>query len=177
MGASSSPGCASESLRVQAFISSGQQMWQAGEPAQRVSFVPTHRNELQRRPLVFTTHVLPAAAYASALFYVGLIRIGALPEVGFVATDKLLHALAFGGLALLLARATHFLWPAAPVARKLLVGGAGSSLLGLVLELLQSCTLYRSGDVWDWLADTVGAAFSMGVAFAVLTWRPRRAHG
>ncbi len=123
------------------------------------------------------THVLPAVAYASAIFYGGLIRLGALPEVGFMATDKLLHALAFGGLALLLARTVHFFRPSASLARKLTLGAAGSSLLGLLLELCQACTVYRSADPWDWLADTVGALLVSGMWFALATWVPRREHG
>jgi len=123
------------------------------------------------------THVLPALGYASAIFYGGLIRIGVLPEVGFVATDKLLHALAFGGLALLLARAAHWFRPSEALAKKLWVGAAVSSLLGLLLEVCQAFTVYRSADALDWLADTVGALLALGLAFAVFAWIPRRAHG
>ncbi|MEI9939948.1 MAG: VanZ family protein [Pseudomonadota bacterium] len=139
--------------------------------------MPLHAGGLPHRPIAFVTHVLPAVAYTSAIFYGGLIRIGALPEVGFVATDKLLHALAFGGLALLLARAVHWLRPNSSLAKKLLLGCAVSSLLGLLLELCQACTVYRSADPWDWLADTVGALLTIGFAFAVFSCIPRRAHG
>ena len=139
--------------------------------------MPPEVPELSHRPLAFITHVLPALAYASALFYAGLIRIAPMPEVGFVATDKLLHAGAFGGLALLLSRAAHWQRPRAPLWNKLRLGCVGSSLLGLLLELCQACTVYRSADPWDWLADTVGALFAVGVAFVLLAWAPRRAHG
>jgi len=115
--------------------------------------------------------------YASAIFYGGLIRMGALPEVGFVATDKLLHALAFAGLALLLARAAHWLRPSATLAQKLWSGCAGSSLLGLFLEACQAFTTYRSADALDWLADTIGAMLAIGLAFTLFAWSPRRAHG
>ena len=139
--------------------------------------MPSYAREVSPRPGPFATHVLPAAAYASAIFYGGLIRIGALPEVGFVATDKLLHALAFGGLALLLARAAHWLRPSRTLVRKLLLGAAGSSFLGLLLELCQACTVYRSADAWDWFADTVGAALAAGMVWLLWAWLPRRAHG
>lgn len=132
---------------------------------------------LPPRSAAFVTHVLPAVAYAGALFYGGLIRLGALPEVGFMATDKLLHTLAFGGLALLLARTVHFFRPAVTLAKKLALGAAGSSLLGLVLEVCQAFTRYRSADLWDWLADTVGALLASALLFALLAWVPRRAHG
>lgn len=137
----------------------------------------TAQNLVPGRRVGFATQVVPAVAYAGAIFYGGLIRLGALPEVGFVATDKLLHTLAFGGLALLLARAVHWLWPAVSIGKKLVVAGAGSSLLGLLLELCQACVSYRSADAWDWVADTVGAGLAIGSAFAVLHWLPRRAHG
>lgn len=149
----------------------------AGYAAHPEFLVPPHTHGSSLRSVGFVTHVLPAASYASALFYGGLIRIGVLPEVGFVATDKLLHALAFGGLALLLARAAHWLRPREPLAKKLWLGGAGSSFLGLLLEVCQAFTAYRSADALDWLADTVGALLAIGLAFAVFAWIPRRAHG
>ena len=139
--------------------------------------MPPDANEPPPRPLAFATHVLPAGAYASAIFYGGLIRIGALPEVGFVASDKLLHALAFGGLALLLARAVHWFHAHLSLAKKLLFGAAGSSFLGLLLELSQALTVYRSADIWDWLADTAGALLAAGLVFMLFAWVPRRAHG
>lgn len=139
--------------------------------------VPPDANELLHRPLTFATHVLPALAYASAVFYGGLIRIGALPQVGFVATDKLLHALAFGGLALLLARAAQWARPGATLGKKLVLGCVGSSLLGLLLEVCQAFTAYRSADALDWLADTVGALMAIGLTFMLFAWIPPRAHG
>jgi len=139
--------------------------------------VPPQSNERLPQSVGFITHVVPAVGYASALFYGGLIRIGVLPEVGFVATDKLLHALAFGGLALLLARAAHWLRPSRSFAQKLWFGCAGSSLLGLLLEVCQAFTAYRSADAMDWLADSVGALLALGLAFVLLAWGPRRAHG
>ncbi|HEY3256170.1 MAG TPA: VanZ family protein [Polyangiaceae bacterium] len=120
--------------------------------------------------------MLPTAVYASAIFYGGLIHLDALPEVGFIATDKLLHALAFGGLALLLARTAHFLRPKATLAKKLTLGSAGSSFLGLLLELCQAFTPYRSADAWDWVADSVGALLAVGLVLALFAWIPRRAH-
>ncbi|HYQ41398.1 MAG TPA: VanZ family protein [Polyangiaceae bacterium] len=140
--------------------------------------MPPEANDLLNRPLSFATHVFPALGYAGAVFYGGLIRLGPLPEVtGWVASDKLLHALAFGGLALLLARALHWLRPHLTLARKLWVGLAGSSLLGLLLELCQAFTPYRSSDAWDWIADSVGALLAIGLALLFLIWIPRRAHG
>lgn len=133
------------------------------------------------RSLAFATQVLPSVLYAAALFYGGLIRLAALPQVGFVSTDKLLHALAFGGLALLLARTVHFFQPLPSLGKKLLWGALGSSVVGALLELCQAFTRYRSADVWDWFADTVGALLAV-LLLAPLLRRasrraPRGAHG
>ena len=128
------------------------------------------------RRVAFATQVIPAVAYTSFVFYAGLIRLPALPEVGFVATDKLLHALVFGGLALLIARALHWSKPELSLRKKLLFGVIGSSTLGLLLELCQACVSYRSSDVWDWVADTFGALLAAGLTF-VAFWAWRRARG
>jgi len=137
----------------------------------------TQHNALRNRRVTFATQVLPAILCASAIFYGGLIRIGQLPEVGFVASDKLLHAAAFGGLAVLLARAAHWLRARASIVKKLVLGGLGSSLLGLSLELCQAFVPYRSADPWDWVADSIGALLAVGFSFMVLHWVPRRVHG
>lgn len=137
------------------------------------SFAPP----LGPRPRSFATHVLPALSYAALLFYSGLIRLGELPEVGVVPTDKLLHTLAFGGLALLLARAADWFWPAFSFAKKLVYGALGSSVAGLALELCQALTPYRSADVWDWIADSLGAALASGGFYALWRWVLRRTDG
>ncbi|MET0793354.1 MAG: VanZ family protein [Polyangiaceae bacterium] len=131
---------------------------------------------LRNRRLAFTLQVLPAIVYGAGVFYTGLMRMPELPEVGFVATDKLLHASVFGGLALLIAVALHGLRPAVSIPKKLVLGGLGSSALGLLLELCQSFVPYRSADGWDWVADSVGALLVTGVVFFAWRWR-RRVHG
>ena len=153
-------------------------MWHAHRSTSRshLAHVPFESN-LSRQPLSFAVHVLPAVLYAGGLFYGGLIRMGRLPEVGFVATDKLLHAVAFAGFALLLARAGHWFRPARPPLTTLLGGALGASLAGLLLELCQACTSYRSADAWDWVADTIGALVAVAVGFALVKLVPRRAHG
>jgi len=130
-----------------------------------------------RRSLSFATQVAPAILYASALFYGGLIRMAALPEVGFVPTDKLLHAAAFGGLSFLLVRAARYFMPAAPQQKPLLVGCFGASALGALLEVCQAFVPYRSADPWDWVADTVGAGLAIVVLLAWWRLLPRRANG
>jgi len=93
----------------------------------------SYDSAFSRRSLSFTSQVVPATLYASALFYGGLIRMAELPGGGFVPTDKLLHAAAFGGLSFLLVRAGRYFSPVAPQLKQLLVAGFVASALGALL--------------------------------------------
>jgi VanZ family protein len=114
------------------------------------------------------TDVLPAFAYTCVIFYAGLIRLPALPEVGFVPTDKALHAVTFGGLAVLLARAIRFFWRDSSVKGSLAWSACIASMSGALLELCQSFVPYRSAEFLDWFADTIGALAA--VALFALIW-------
>jgi len=119
-----------------------------------------------RSALIF--NVLPVIPYTAFIFYTGLIRLGALPEIGFVATDKLLHALVFGGLAFLSLRAAGSLLPHWSLVKRLAFALFFSSFVGALLEVCQWFTTYRSADVLDWVADTVGAILFLGASALVL---------
>lgn len=127
--------------------------------------------------MALITDVVPATIYVGAIFYTGLIRIGKLPQVGFVATDKLLHALTFGGLALLLARAARTLVPRWSFGKRLAFAAIGASLLGALLEVCQSFVAYRSAEFLDWFADTVGAVCAVGLAVLYARVIPGRSDG
>ena len=129
------------------------------------------------RSLAFSLQVLPAVAYAAAIFYGGLTRMRELPELGFVPTDKLLHAAVFGGLAVLLARAVRFSVAYISTAKCLWLGALGSSLVGALLEVCQAFVPYRSADVLDWVADSVGAALAVSALLALLRLVPKRVEG
>ncbi len=112
--------------------------------------------------------VAPVVPYTVVIFYTGLIRLGALPEVGFVATDKLLHALVFGGLALIVLRAARSLLPRRSLVKRFTFALFFSSFVGALLEMCQWFTTYRSADVLDWVADTVGAILALALCAGVL---------
>ncbi|HET9933859.1 MAG TPA: VanZ family protein [Polyangiaceae bacterium] len=107
--------------------------------------------------------ILPLA-YAAAIFYGGVINIGELPHTRFVASDKLLHAGAFMGLEVLVEWA--LLARAAQLRHVLAVGAAIG--VGALLELVQAALPYRSADIWDLFADSVGACLG-AIAWAVFT--------
>lgn len=74
--------------------------------------------------------------------------------------DKVVHASAYAGLACIAAAA--WTWRRRLVRRDYLVLLAGLSGYGVFDELLQLIpALHRSADVWDWAADTVGAAVGL----------------
>jgi VanZ family protein len=124
----------------------------------------------------FWWRLAPAAAYLGGIFYAGLIRFPALPETELVPSDKLLHALVFGGLSLLLVRTAPVLVPRASLAKRLLFGAFGASFFGALLELCQAFVPYRSAEVADWLADSLGAGLSLCLlALALHVLRSRRA--
>ncbi|HEY4103375.1 MAG TPA: VanZ family protein, partial [Polyangiaceae bacterium] len=118
----------------------------------------------------------PAAGYVAAIFYTGLIRLGHLPEVGFMPTDKFFHTVTFAGLVLFLVRALRFLAPRLKRAKSLCVAAVLSSVFGALLEVCQAFVPYRSADFWDWLADTVGAALAAGLLALVSKIGSRKAH-
>lgn len=85
----------------------------------------------------------------------------------FQALDKVVHALLFAVLALLLARSFRLL-PA--VRRPLLAAFLAASLYGLATEVGQEVFTDRAGELADWGADVLGAA--AGVAPLALRRRP-----
>jgi hypothetical protein len=112
------------------------------------------------------THVGPAVAYVVAIFVGGSLSGG---ETNVTMTDKQLHAVAFGIMVPLLARAVHYLRPAFSLPLRLGVSAAASSGFGALLEVWQAILPHRDADVIDWVADSMGAAAagSMLLALAV----------
>jgi VanZ family protein len=109
--------------------------------------------------------LVPAALYLALLFWAGLMPMKSLPGPDFELADKVWHALAFGGLAALVARAVrHFERPPLAAAR---IGAAMSTLLGALLEVFQAFTRYRSADVADLAADAFGALVAYWVLLAL----------
>ena len=77
-------------------------------------------------------------------------------------SDKLVHFIAFAGLAFPLARTGRF---------GLLPVFVGASAFGGAIELIQP-SFNRSADVNDWVADIVGVI--LGIGLGLLYRRPRK---
>lgn len=114
-----------------------------------------------RRLVAGVLHVGPAFSYVAAIFVGGSLSGG---ETYVSLTDKQIHAAAFGTLVPLLVRALRFARPALSLPRLIAAAAGLSSALGGLLELWQALLPHRDADVFDWVADTLGA----GVAAFVL---------
>jgi VanZ family protein len=114
-------------------------------------------------------HALPAAAYAGLIFFLSSQSSFPVPA-RLWDFDKVLHAIEYGGLAVLCIHAARQ-WPA----RSPWVAGAIlASLYGATDELHQSFTPGRSCDIFDWVADTTGAALAAFVFHRLARWRVKR---
>jgi len=109
--------------------------------------------------------------YSFALFYGGVIEIGPLPNLPGLAIDKVGHALAFAGLAALVAFALAKL----PLRRRLMSAASASTAVGGLLELVQSALPYRSAEWLDLLADAIGAVLGALVLASFARLREVRA--
>ena len=100
---------------------------------------------------------LPVLAYLGVVFWLSSIP-HLHPPVQFPNADKVCHLIEYGGLGVLLARAlrrtTGLRWPAAVAVATIALG----SLTGAADERSQLHVPGRVCDVYDWMADTVGAA-------------------
>ena len=111
---------------------------------------------------------VPAVLYAGVIFFLSSqshpedqLPLFLLEDV----SDKVLHAVEYGILALLCYRA--FRWAAGPaVARQAVVLAiVTASVYGITDEVHQLFVPFRESSWLDWLADTIGAAIG------ALSWR------
>lgn len=129
------------------------------------------RNAERRR---FVVRALSWAFYSALLLFMGLIRTGVIPKTGFRATDKILHAVAFGGLAILVYRLSILIWPKKKTLWHATMGIVFSTNFGILLELLQLMTAYRCAEFADVVADFLGALLFTLLAVAFHWERPNR---
>lgn len=134
---------------------------------------------VERHPLGGAlVHALLPATYTWLIFVGG--SAPADPS-SLQVNDKVAHAVVFCGLALVCAPlAGHWLLHRLPGPQPLRGAGwcaAYSIFVGGLLEVWQSRIPHRTADVWDWVADAIGAAVAAVVLAAVLprylTWRSR----
>ena len=112
--------------------------------------------------------LLLALAWMGVLFYLSHQQTLDTPML-FSAQDKLFHALAYGILGFLLLGAqlpSADGFKTAQIRSSILI----ASLYGISDEFHQYFVPGRNSDVWDWVADTLGAV----VAVTLLAWLSRK---
>lgn len=117
--------------------------------------------------------LLPALGYAAVIFWLSSQSnpLPFMPRV-FWTSDKLLHAVEYGGFAVVVTWGLDHVARTGPRTAALLAVVVGA-FYGLTDEIHQSFVPGRSADVRDWVADVAGA--SLGALLAVVFLRHRRA--
>ncbi len=123
---------------------------------------------LQREMVNVFWYWAPVALYAGMIFYLSAQPHPEEHPPSFLlkdVSDKVLHAVEYGILAVLCFRA--FRWAAGPaVARQAVVAAiVAASVYGVTDEVHQFFVPFRESSWLDWLADTAGAAIG------ALSWR------
>ena len=117
-------------------------------------------------------HVAPALGCVVAIFWLGSIHTTLSIPQGLFAKDKANHFVAFGVLTLLCVRAFRFKYANLGNRRAVALSVAASSLVGALLEFWQAFLPYRTSELMDWVADTLGALLA---GLAGYLWLRRRA--
>ncbi|HEX4336064.1 MAG TPA: VanZ family protein [Polyangiaceae bacterium] len=107
-------------------------------------------------------YVGPLVAYALYIFVAGSLKDSSPPD-GM--SDKTAHAIAFGFMVLPALLALHYLAPRLGSPSRIAAAVGTASALGALLEFWQLLLPWRSSELLDWVADTVGA---IGVGIALL---------
>ena len=116
----------------------------------------TPTEETKRPPLAWMWWI-PAVVWAALIFYLSSKTSSELPKVDIPYLDKVVQFILFGSLALLTFSGFRFgsgsrFWKAAALAFVI------ASAYGASDEIHQIWTPGRSSDVFDWVADTLGAS-------------------
>jgi FtsH-binding integral membrane protein len=130
------------------------------------------RNNANKEVRGFMLHVAPALGCVVAIFWLGSIHTALNIPQGLFAKDKANHFVAFGVLTLLCVRAFRFEYANLGNRRAVALSVAASSLVGALLEFWQAFLPYRTSELMDWVADTLGALLA---GLAGYLWLRRRA--
>jgi VanZ family protein len=105
-----------------------------------------------------------AAVYAGAIFAFSSLS-NPLPGLVLRLSDKVLHAIEYAGLSLLITLA--LLASNVSVRRALAIAVVAASLYAATDELHQRFVPGRHRDPWDWVADTIGAGLAAALGSGV----------
>lgn len=116
---------------------------------------------MKERTRRFVIYVLPAIAYAVAIFTVSSIPSIAPPFLGVSWDDKIYHFIEYAGFSVLVYRAFRFWEITSPLTRRLLLTLFFGACTAMVDELHQLYIRGRAAEVYDWFADFAGVLFGI----------------
>ena len=113
--------------------------------------------------------------WACTILWLSSLTPDELPDSAHLLWDKINHFVAFAVGGWLAARALRLARPTASVLSSVLLAAVLISAFGVLDESVQQFTPGRSGgDLYDWIADTLGAlaGASLGLRLTVRQGRP-----
>lgn len=132
--------------------------------------VSQHAGRLRRLAAVLWLSLL---CWAGVILWLSSLTPRELPEAAFLLWDKINHFLAYVLGGWLAARALRVSRPRTAKAANIITAVAVIAVFGAVDEWVQEFTPGRSGgDVYDWIADVLGA--TVGAVLSAATERRRR---
>lgn len=114
---------------------------------------------------------LLALLWVGVLFWESSVPGDPLKPLPFANFDKLVHLVIYSVLGFLLAMSLVKDWKAKSLYWIFFISVIAASLYGVSDEYHQSFVPFRSCDIWDWTADTIGASAG---AFLYLALLPKR---
>ncbi len=113
----------------------------------------------------FVRNQLPAVLYMILIFVMSSIPRLTLPDVGIRWEDKFVHLVEYFVLAFLLARAFYYQeWKPLSIETAVRYAVLVAILYAATDEVHQYFVPGRFADVWDWVADAIGAYLGGTVA-------------
>jgi len=116
--------------------------------------------------------VAPLAAYCALIFAISALSAPPAPDYPFALGDKLAHAAAYAVMLVLAVRAARVLPSGQSLRRRLVPAILFCLVYGATDELHQYFVPGRSCDVFDWVADGVGAVLAAWLLPRLARWRP-----
>lgn len=114
----------------------------------------------------------PLVAYCALVYSISALSAPPAPEYPFEWGDKISHALAYAVMFMLAVRAARLLGSDRPVVSRLLPAFLFCIVYGASDEIHQYFVPGRSCDIFDWIADAVGAASMAWALPTISRWRP-----
>lgn len=120
----------------------------------------------------FIARYIPTTMVLAAILYLSLAP-NPVPDTGglfdFPGSDKVVHGIMYMGLTLVFCFDYYRYSPAKNNSRTMLAAFIIAVVLGGLIEILQQAMhMGRTGDIYDFLADAVGAAIGMGLGLWVI---------